>query len=479
MNTRNHHDQTTVTTRIRTEDSYKIHRIVRGYSSNYSYFMSINRFLIFIRQTLNIIKLGGNIKMALLVDLSAEHEKDGLFDESDVGVSYPLGFPILDEQLGFIQEIDMPDGSKYTQYRRGVPAGSITIFAGPSSSGKTAAAIQAAYNIIEPFGEDAGMIIHDAENSLEDQRVMDLTGIDKYEMRQRVRILNKPEQNTFEGSLDILDKLCKKKESDKKRYMYNTGFKNVDGEDIIYYIPTVVVVDSLMKLVPEEINEELDKIQGLTVHGRNTIKRNWWLSSIVTLARKYNINFIVINHLANDFGMTQPGQSKGKSLTFMPTGKNMPGGEKVVYYMSTCILWVPINNKDGIKTEEENGYNGLPVKVSICKSRSGPGGKTAIMEFIQEAGYDPRLTLLNLAKSENLIGGRNPSSYFISHPDVKFDTRKFLDELREKPEVLQTLFEECKPKLHALLRKPADPDDFIRGANSKKTTRSLMKSLYD
>ena len=418
--------------------------------------------------------------MSMIEELASEHEKDGLFDEVDVGVSYPLGFPILDEQLGFVQEIDMPDGSVYTQYRRGVPAGTITIVAGPSSSGKSAATIQAGYNIIEPYGEDANLIIFDAENSLEPQRVMDLTGIDKYEMQQRVRILNKPEQNTFEGSLKILDAICKKKESDKKRFLYNTGFKNIKtGEDIIYYIPTVVIVDSLMKIVPEELNDELDQIQGLTVHGRNTIKRNWWLSNIVTLARKYNINFLIINHLGNEFGMGQPGQSKGKALTYMPTGKNMPGGEKVVFYMSSCILFVPINNKDDIKTEEKNGYNGSPVKVAVCKSRTGPGGKTAIMEFIQEAGYDPRLTLLNFAKSENLIGGRNPGSYFISHPDVKFDTRKFLDELREKPEVLQTLFEECKPKLHALLRKPADPDDFIRGANSKKTTRSLMKSLYD
>ena len=67
--------------------------------------------------------------MSMIEALASEHETDGLFDEVDVGVSYPLGFPILDEQLGFVQEIDMPDGSVYTQYRRGVPAGTITIVA--------------------------------------------------------------------------------------------------------------------------------------------------------------------------------------------------------------------------------------------------------------------------------------------------------------------------------------------------------------
>lgn len=418
--------------------------------------------------------------MSLVAELEVEHQKDGLFSEADVGVSYPLGFPILDEQLGFIQEITLQDGTKHTQIRRGVPAGSITIFAGPSSSGKTAAAIQAGYNIIEPYGEDANMIIFDAENSTEPQRVMDLCGISQYEYGERVRLYNNPEQNTFENSLKIISTICEKKESDKKRYRYNTGFKNMKGEDIEYYIPTVVVIDSLMKMLPEDSLKDIDEVPGLTIHGRTTIKRNLWLGSIVTLARKYNINILIINHLGNDFGMTQPGQApKGKSLTYMPTGKNMPGGEKVVYYMSTCILFVPVNAKDGIKTEEENGYNGNPVKVSIAKSRSGPGGKTAIMEFIQEAGYDQRLTLLNFAKGENLIGGRNPKCYFNSHPDVTFDTRIFIDEMYHNPEIVKTLFAECKDRLKGLLRQPADPDDFIRGTNSKRMARELTRSLYD
>lgn len=416
----------------------------------------------------------------MLDELSAEHAKDGMFDGQDVGVSYPLGFPILDDQLGSVMDITLPDGSIHKQVRRGVPAGSITCFAGPSSSGKSAAAIQAGYNIIEQFGEDSSMIVFDGENSMEPQRVMELTGINQYEFDQRIRLLNKPEQNTFEESLDILSKICEKKDSDKKRFTYNTGFKNTKGEDIIYYIPTVIIVDSLMKLMPKEVNDNLDEMQGLTANGRNTIKRNFWLSNIVTLARKYNLNFIIINHLGSDFGMSQPGQApKGKQLTYMPTGKSMPGGDKFIYYMSTCVLFVPINSKDGIKTAEEHGYNGSPVRVSICKSRSGAGGKNATMEFIQEAGYDQRLTLLNLAKDMGLIGGRNPKCYFTSHPEVTFDTRVFLKEMQSNPEIVKTLFMECKPILFNILRQPADADDFIRGANTKKSTRELTRMLYE
>lgn len=419
--------------------------------------------------------------MGLLTELQEEHKKDGLLSGEAVGVSYPLGFPILDEQLGYIQEIELPDGSIHTQIQRGIPAGTITLFAGPSSSGKTAAAIQAGYNIIEPYGEDSSLVIFDAEHSTTPQRIMDLTGIDKYEYNERIMLCNSPEQNTIEGSLKIITEICNKKEEDKKRFTYNTGFKNIiTGEDIHYYLPTTVVIDSLLKIEPEEMLKDMDKIDGLTIHGRNTIKRNLWLSKLIVLASKYNINIIVINHLGNDFGMSQPGQApKGKSLTYMPTGKSMPGGDKVEYYMSTLVLWTPINSKDGIKTEEENGYNGNPVKVTITKSRTGPGGKTAIMEFIQESGYDQRLTLLNLAKSEGLIAGRNPSCYFASHPDVKFDTRKFLDEMSNNPEIVKTLFTECKPILRSLLRQPAKDDDFIRGSSSKKMARDLTRSLYD
>lgn len=414
--------------------------------------------------------------MAILTELKKEYEKSGLFESNDLGFSYPLGFPVLDQQLGFIQNIKLPDGSIHEQVRLGVPAGKFTQFIGPSSSGKTAAAIQAAWNIVEPYGEDAVVLHFDAEDATEPQRIMDLTGIDVDTYRNRYVLYNDPGKMTFESTLKIITALCEKKESNKSQYTYNTGFKDVHGKDIIHYVPTAIVIDSQMRIIPEAV--KIDEMSGLTEGGRNAIHRGNWYRNCLSLAGKYNLNFIVVNHLGTDMNMGGPGTPpKGKQLTFLPTGKNVPGGEKCVYYTSSFILWQPINAKDGIKHSDEEGYNGLPVRATVCKSRSGPGGYSATLEFIQEAGFDPRLTLLNFAREKGLIQGRNPKCYFANDPNVTFDTRCFMKELSENPEIVVTLFKLCKSELRELIRQPADDDDFLRGSKTKVDTRAMMREL--
>lgn len=411
---------------------------------------------------------------SFLNELEEENAKSGIFTENDTGVSYPMGMPILDQQLGFIQEIPMKDGTSHIQYRLGLGGGTINMFVGPSSSGKTAAAIQAANNIAEPFGDDAGCILLDAEKSTGAQRVLDLTGITEEEYSNRWRIIDDPLKMTFKDTLELIKGICAKKEADKARYTYKTGFLDINGNEITYYKPTVMIIDSLMKIVPND--EDFEEIQGLTSGGRDAIFRGKWLRNMLAYTGKYNIIVIIINHLGNAIELT-PGKGGAKQLTFIPTGKNVPGGDKVIYYSSSIIVWQPINSKDQIKTEEVNGYNGVSVKASICKSRSGPGGITATLEFIQESGFDIDLTLMNLAKEKNLIGGRNPGSYFINNPDVKFDTRIFVKELRERPELVLSMYETCRPELLGMIRKSASTNKTAMEA--KRNSREFMRNLFN
>lgn len=406
---------------------------------------------------------------SFLQELKEENAKSGLFEEHDTGVSYPTGFPILDQQLGFIQEIKKPNGDAVQQVRLGLTGGTINMFVGPSSSGKTAGAIQAANTITEPYGEDASCILVDAEKSSGSQRVLDVTGLEVDEYNKRWSIIDDPANMTFSGILEITKKLAEKKESNKQRYLYNTGFLDINGEEIVYYKPTVMVIDSLMKIVADD--KDYEEIPGLTSSGRDAIFRGKWLRSMLAYTGKYNIIVIIINHLGNAIEL-QPGKGGAKQLTFIPTGKNIPGGEKVVYYSSTIIVWQPINSKDQIKTEDINGYNGVSVKAAVCKSRSGPGGVTATLEFVQESGFDIILTLMQLAKEKELIKGRNPGCYFENEPDVKFDTRIFVKELEERPELAYTLMMACKPVLFSMIRKSASID------KKKMETKRNIRSNY-
>ena len=110
------------------------------------------------------------------------------------------------------------------------------------------------------------------------------------------------------------------------------------------------------------------------------------------------------------------------------------------------------------------------------KSRTSKGGFSVMLEFIQESGFDSRLTLMRFAKERNLILGRNPSCYFETMPDVKFDTRRFLDEMTENPEIMKALFKACRQPLMDMIPTIdiANEGDKIRSARVKNEARELM-----
>lgn len=414
--------------------------------------------------------------MGILEELEEENAKSGMFNSGkSITISYPMGMPILDQQLGAIYRFKNDDGEIVEERQIGLPAGTFTMFVGPSSSGKTTAAEQAAWSIVEPYGEDAVVIHFDVERSSQEPRIRTTLGISDYDFRMRYKLIK--DVDTWEGILDRITKIAAKKESDPSRYTYDTGKVDDVGKPIRYYIPTSVIIDSLMSVTSE--NEDADKISGLTSGGREAIYRGKFYRNALRYAEKYNINIIVINHYDDEMpsiGMSAP---KGKELTFIPTGKIIPGGKKPKYYTSSIVLFQPLNGKDGIKVKEVNGYNGVPVKTLVIKSRTSAGGTVALQEFIQEAGFDPRLTIMNLAKDKGVIMGRNPSCYFACNPDVKFDTRCFISEIQRNPEIIRTLFTEMRPILESMI--PAvdtsNDDNVITGAKQKKESRDLMREL--
>lgn len=412
---------------------------------------------------------------SFLDELRAENEKKGLFTSNAISISYPLGFPILDQKLGAIYVRTMEDGSIIRDVQIGVPAGSFTIFSGQTSSGKTTAAIQAATNIVEPFGE-RGLVIHrDAEKSTSEDRVMTISGWTLQQMKTSYSL--EKENNTWEHLLTEINAIGKRKEAAGKDMMYNTGHRNIYGREIWHYVPTVIIADSLTKFVSEK--EAIDIIAGLTGGGRSAIYNGIFFRNALEPMYKYNINVIVIAHL-DDAMPEMNGRPKAKQMTFMPNGKYMSGGHKTRLLSSSIINFRPIATKDEIKTEEENGWNGVPTEMYVIKSRTSMGGFSVIGEFIQEAGFDSRLTLMRFARERGIIAGRNPGCYFTEMPDVKFDTRCIMKELAEKPQLTRALFTGCRPLLEQLIPvvDTSNEDDLIRGSKGKVEARNLMREMF-
>lgn len=416
--------------------------------------------------------------MGFLSELEEEYRKKGMFNSDECPISYPIGFPILDENLGGIYRRKLPDGTYYEMVRVGVPAGTITQFGGDSSTGKTTAAIQAAWNIIEPF-EDAVVIHFDEERATDYERVVAVTGADPEDVANRYEIVKPP--NTFSSIQKYLNAVCEKKEANKDKMMYHTGVYDMRGKEIIHYIPTVFIIDSMMTITSD--NEDTTEISGLTSAGRETIYRNKLLRNMLKVIGKYNINVFFINHTGNDMDLGKPGGGS-KQLTFIETGKKLPGGDKSIAWSTSIIIFKPVNSKDQIKHEDEEGYNGVPIRAMVVKSRSSSGGWIAQQEFVQEYGFDPRLTLMNFAKEKGLISGRNPGCYFTCNPDVKFDTRRFVEEMDRDPRIVDMLAEQCEPELRKLIRVydltgEDTTGNSISSMNQKKGFRNRIRNMYN
>ena len=413
--------------------------------------------------------------VSFLDQLKENHKKSGLFTSDSISISYPLGFPLLDQMLGARYIRVMPDGSTVEDVHIGVPAGTFTIFCGQTSSGKTTAAIQAACNIVEPFGEKACVIHRDGEKSTPYDRVQTLTGWSSDQIEKQYLI--ERDSSTWESVLKEITLIAHDKEAAGEEMMYNTGQYDIWGNEQKYYIPTVIIVDSLGKFLSE--NEATDIINGLTAGGRGAIYAGNFFRNALEYLYKYNINVFVIAHI-DDAMPDMRGMSKPKQMTYMPTGKYLAGGHKTKLSTSSIIYFKPMSSKDDIKTEEQNGWNGVPTAAYVIKSRTSKGGFQVVLEFIQESGFDSRLTLMRYAKEKGLIQGRNPSCYFAAMPDVKFDTRCFINELKRNPEISVALFRECKPLLKDMIPKVdiSDTNDEIRGGQSKIDARKLMREMF-
>ena len=414
----------------------------------------------------------------ILNELEADYKKSGLLNQQEIPISYRLGFPILDENLGGKYIRKGADGKIYTTIRVGIPAGTITQIGGASSTGKTTAAIQMSWNIVEPFGEEAQVIHIDEENATLYDRVAMVTGAPMESIRAKYRIVKPP--NTWESTLELIQDVCKKKEELGATARYNTHVKDFQGNEIEYFVPTVVLIDSVMAITSKA--EDVTEISGLTSAGRETIYRNKFLRNVMKYLGRYNINIIMINHTANDMDLGKPGGGS-KQFTFIETGKKLPGGDKLQAWSTSIIIFKPVNSKDQIKHEESEGYNGLPCKAMVVKSRSSIGGTIATQEFSQEYGYDPKLTLMNFAKERGLIAGRNPKCYFTCNPDVTFDTRIFLKEMEKNPEIMRTLAQECRPELDKLipvfdLTEREDDMNPISSGKVRREFRDILRDMY-
>ena len=354
--------------------------------------------------------------MGFLEELKA-NDKKGLFRSDDNTVSFPTGFHALDYANGYYQTVKI--NGEYKHIRRlGIPPGFTTII-GSSGVGKSTFCLGAGWNIVKRFSN--GQFIYvDCEKTMTKQRIIEVTGASP----EDPRITLMKERTAIEDVLELLDEICERKEANKSEIQIEIKDQSLDGKPYKIYPPTVVVIDSLPSFNGRDYD---DTSLGSNVDGMRGAKDvSRFFTNCLDNATKYNIVFLVVNHIRPKAEMN-PYAQPPKGLMMLGQAEQLPRGAVAQYYSTTYFR---INSKrSDAYTMEDNGFTGFKCIIQLAKTKSNVVGTSYPVAFTGD-GFDPYYSIYEFANSIGLIKGRNPYLYFEGLEELKFNRKDFVPRMK-------------------------------------------------
>jgi len=378
-----------------------------------------------------------------LIDRLRKKDKKGLFLPAQTSVSYSTGFLPFDYRNGYkVQVVGMNEEVIKTYPSVGLMGGTFVTIIGKTGVAKTTWTVQAAFNIVKDFGDNAFIMHYDLEQALNYTRIKNITGASQLELSNKYIL--RQEKNYLEDIFDSIVAIANEKEADKKEFQYDTGLVDEFNNPIIAFVPTVVIIDSLPTLASKDMDEE--EMKGQTDAMRMAQKVKQFYKKLMPIIKTYNITVFAINHInekveMNAFVKTQP------QVMYLKMNEAVPGGTSPMYYANTLVKFVSA----GKFNTEDNGFDGFLIRAEFLKSRTNKAGQSCHMIYNQATGFDPILTLAQYADDLGLIEGRNPYRYFKGFEDAKFDFRKFRKDFNDKEPVREALLKSVEPYLDEML----------------------------
>jgi energy-coupling factor transporter ATP-binding protein EcfA2 len=384
--------------------------------------------------------------------------------EAEFGVGYPTGYLVFDFMNGAKVEVIKPDGATFTYNSIGVVDGTMISCVGRSGCGKTTFVMQSSGNIIRPF-ENSAIFHEDIEGGISDMRkrhLLRMTG-EQFKSRYICRNTGITTENFFERIKMIHDL----KLENRAEYEYDTGLYDSDGNRIFKLQPTVVILDSLAMLMPEDLanKEELSgNMAAVSIARLNT----QLIKTIIPMLKIANIIFFVINHILPDPSLTP----KKAQTAWLKQGERVSGGETAIYLANNFLRF---DDNSKLKSEDTFGIDGIYVDILLVKSRTNNAGKSVKMVFDYANGFDPELSLFMLLKDQGRINGAGAYLYIGDRDDIKFSQKKFKSKLKEDPEFTQVFMQESFAALEALIKpiKQESEEEFV------DTTSIMLKMMRE
>ena len=369
-------------------------------------------------------------------DAISKIKEPGINSEAGFDVMYSTGLPEIDFLNGTIIHVEDKANNRNFSYNSvGIIDGSTNAIIGRSGSGKSTLAFQIVGNIVRPFledGKEANVFIDDIEGSLPEARKYKLLNLTNEQFKAHVDLRNTG--ITAENVARRIQELHDIKIGDKKKYTYDTGLYDLEGNRIFKLIPSVYMIDSFAMLMPKDVadNEEL----GGSMTASSIAKTNTsLLKKISQLCKEANIILISVNHIMDDIQMgfiPKPAQISG-----LKQGERLPGGKTFIYLANNMFR---VDDSITLKKDKDYGIDGSVITFQIIKSRTNISKRTVPLIFNKTEGYfDNELSLFQLLSSEGVVKGAGVKQYFEELPDITFSKKTFKEKLNESPE-LQKVF---------------------------------------
>lgn len=416
--------------------------------------------------------------MPSLHNLILKDDKKGMFKRSSVNIGIPTGFLPLDYRNGYKMKVYDDNDNVIHEYNNiGVFCGSFNTIIGKTGTAKTTLAVQMAANLSRytnrKYGKYAEIYHFDAEQASNYTRIKNITGMTISELDKCFHMTQ--EVNRIEDIYEMMLKIAMMKETYKEQFTINTGIKNEFNEDVTMYVPTVLIVDSLPSITTADSDEKSKKDGLQTGTNANRVAKaiSAFYKQSMAIVKKYNFVVFVINHINKKIeigGMpTQP------QTMYLKMDESVPCGFAPLYYAHNIFKIVSAGKRE----IEKDGFDGFRARVELLKSRSNKAGKFCHLIYDQEVGFDPCLSMYDyLCEDKKLIEGRNPYRYIKGFENIKFDDRKFREEVHNNQELFNALYATSAAALDEILSRGRMVDTTPSPGDISNIVDSLKES-YD